>query len=359
MPAPKRSPQAASGGPVDADPSSPTVLEGPALPAAVRDLPEPPARLFSWGRLPAPPMVAIVGTRRPTAQALRFARDLAEALARAGVAIASGGAIGIDRAAHEGALTAGGYTLVVAPCGLSMPYPAEHASFFAEVLRRGGGYLCARAGGQGARRHDFFLRNALLAALSHAVILVECPYRSGARNAMGWARRLGRAGFVVPAAPWNTRGNGCIEELRLGGRPLGGADEVLELLREQRAHSVPRGSAQPASRAGWPAEPRAGSAGPELPERAGGPPPGRGASRAQPRLGAGGEPLGPEPAARGRAADPKSRVAAAVRCEALSAGQVALRCGLSAAEASYALTLLQLEGAVQRDAAGLFTSTRR
>jgi DNA processing protein len=79
-------------------------------------------------------------------------------------------------------------------------------------------------------RHRFFRRNELLVAMSSAVVVVEAPLRSGARNAAQWARRLSKALFVVPAPPWNTRGGGCIAELKLGARPLFNHKDVLRLL---------------------------------------------------------------------------------------------------------------------------------
>jgi DNA processing protein len=208
----------------------PQILEGAALPPDVRDLPEPPARLYLHGNAPRGPRVAIVGTRRPTDEALAYAEGLARHLAERGVAILSGGAKGIDAGAHRGALQASGVTLVVAPSGFDRPYPAEHRGLFEQILAGGGGYLSHLPAGVEPRRHQFFERNALLAALCHALVMVEAPLRSGARNAAAWARRLGRACFVVPAPPWNQRGRGCIAELQLGARPLGGPEDVLRWL---------------------------------------------------------------------------------------------------------------------------------
>ena len=94
-------------------------------------------------------------------------------------------------------------------------------------MAAGGGYLSRFARGVPARQHRFLDRNALLVALCHALVVVEAPLRSGARNAAAWARRLGRPCFVVPSPPWNERGRGCIAELRLGALPLAAPDEVL------------------------------------------------------------------------------------------------------------------------------------
>ena len=186
--------------------------------------------------------MAIVGTRKATRSARRFARRLAAELSSAGVAILSGGAAGIDTEAHLGALDAGGPTVVVAPAGLERPFPPENALLFQRILQAGGAYLSARAPNEPADRGAFFPRNSLLAALAHALVVVEAPVRSGARNAAHCARRLGRPLLVAPAAPWNVRGRGCLLELGLGARMLSSFRDVLDVLAEQRLYPIPLGS---------------------------------------------------------------------------------------------------------------------
>jgi DNA processing protein len=171
--------------------------------------------------------VAVVGTRDPTLEARRFAFRLAAELCRAGVAVFSGGAEGIDHAAHLGALRARGTTVVVAPAGIWAPYPDKHARLFGRILEREGAYLSLVGDGVVAQQGNFFARNAAMAALSHALVVVEAPFRSGARNAARWARRLGRPLLVVPAAPWNPRGSGSILELRRGALLCTRTEDVL------------------------------------------------------------------------------------------------------------------------------------
>jgi len=223
------------------DPPVPQVLEGATLPFRAKDLPDPPARLFLHGRVPRGPAVGIVGTREPTDEALNYAEQISKWLAARGVAILSGGAKGIDGAAHRGAIAGAGETLVVAPSSFDRPYPAEHAPLFAEVIAAGGGHLSHFERDEDAKQPYFFQRNALLVALCHALVLVEAPLRSGARNAVKWARRLGRPCFVVPAAPWNERGLGCIAELQLGGMALAGPRDVLRFLEERRLYAIALG----------------------------------------------------------------------------------------------------------------------
>lgn len=202
------------------------------------DLAEPPDVLYLRGELPRGPAVALVGTRTPTPEGYRFASELARDLARAGVTIVSGGAEGIDRAAHVGALAAAGTTLVVAPAGFRRPFPKKHKRLFRRIVTHGGAYVSLVPDDTRATNPAFFARNACLVALSHAVVVVEAPLRSGARNAAKWARRVGRPLFAVPAAPWNTKGAGCNQELRLGARVAVGARDILRELAAARLHAL-------------------------------------------------------------------------------------------------------------------------
>jgi len=221
-------------------PNASRVLRGSALPVRILDLPRPPSKLFVRGELPRGPAVAIVGTRKPTEPAREFARELAGELARAGVAVLSGGAEGIDTDAHVGALAQQGITVVVAPAGFHKPFPAENAALFREIVERGGAYLSLVGDDVAPRRGAFFRRNACLVALAHALVVVEAPFRSGARNAAATARKLGRLLFVVPHAPWNPTGQGCLLELKRGARVLESYKDVLRALADAHLHALGR-----------------------------------------------------------------------------------------------------------------------
>ena len=215
-------------------------LSGESLPTRLADLPEPPERLFLRGELPRGPAVAIVGTRRASAEGVAFTRRFAAELAAAGVAIFSGGAEGIDTAAHEGALDVGGATVVVTAAGFDHPFPAKNAGLFRRVLDTGGAYLSLFSDEVPAKRPAFFARNACLAALTHALVISQAPFISGAANAAKWARRLGRVVFVVPHSPWVKAGCGAIQELRRGGRPLDRPQDVLRFLNDAGHHPLVR-----------------------------------------------------------------------------------------------------------------------
>lgn len=181
-------------------------------------------------------MVAIVGTRRPTQEAVNFAEKLAKDLISHGFAVASGGAAGIDSAAHRGALQANGQTLVVAPSGWYSPYPAINQPLFEQIVASDGGYLSLVDPHCKPMASHFFARNALMVALARATVLIQAPVRSGARNAARAARKLGRPLYVVPSTPWTEQGLGCILELKLGARPLGSVRDLLTGLSEMGVH---------------------------------------------------------------------------------------------------------------------------
>ncbi len=239
----------------------PRRLEGSALPHRLRDLEAPPERLWLVGELPHCPAVAIVGTREATRDAISYARHLAAELGAAGAAIFSGGADGIDTAAHEGALAAGAPTVVVAPSAFDRPFPEHNGALFERIVRAGGAHLTAEPPHAAAANHKFFPRNSYLVALAHIVVVVESPLRSGARNAAKWARRLGRPLFVAPAVPWNPQGGGCIAELKLGARPLYSPKDILRELALARLHCLPL--SDPWGRAAHCPPPRAPTLAPE------------------------------------------------------------------------------------------------
>ena len=174
--------------------------------------------------------MAIVGTRRPSPEAVAYTDELVAALASSGVTIWSGGAAGIDIAAHRAALRVKLPTVVVAPAGWNRPHPPEHASDYRAIVEAGGAYLAIVSPHEPARRHQFFARNALLMALVDVAVVVQAGFRSGARNAAKVARRLGRPLFVAPSCPWVHQGVGCNLELSLGARMLLSPRDIIQAL---------------------------------------------------------------------------------------------------------------------------------
>jgi DNA processing protein len=173
--------------------------------------------------------VAVVGARRARPVAARFARCLAKRLADAGAVVVSGGAVGIDAAAHEGALDAGGRTWSVAPTGPEGCFPPQHGPLFAEI-GRGPGAMIWPFAHQRPRASSFLARNRVLIALADAVVVVQAGLRSGALHAASWARSLRKPLWVVPPAPWMKGFGGSRLLLRHGALPLTSSHLLLQSL---------------------------------------------------------------------------------------------------------------------------------
>jgi DNA processing protein len=196
--------------------------------------PDPPcAWLFASG--PAPPgaaaSVAVVGGRRASPLRRAAARSIGAGLARAGWCVVSGGAVGVDAAAHAGALDAGGRTVVVLGCGLDVAYPRANTGLFARV-RSGGGTLVSEHPLSAQPRAAHFLpRNRLIAALSAAVVVVEAAEDSGS---LSTARAAGSRGaghvLVLPGAPWDPGAAGCNQLIRDGATLVHSLTDILEEL---------------------------------------------------------------------------------------------------------------------------------
>ncbi len=167
---------------------------------------------------------AIVGTRASTAYGEHVAADLADGLAGRDVAVVSGGAYGIDGAAHRGALAADGLTVAVLAGGIDVPYPAGHAALLRRI-REDGLVVTEYPPGMRPARHRFLTRNRLVAALAGATVVVEAGARSGAANTAAWAEGAGTRG-VRGAGAGDLVGVGRVPRAAAGrsepGDPRGG-----------------------------------------------------------------------------------------------------------------------------------------
>ena len=172
---------------------------------------------------------AIVGTRASTAYGEYVAGDLADGLADRDVAVVSGGAYGIDGAAHRAALAADGLTVAVLAGGIDVPYPAGHAALLRRIREEG---LVVSEYPPGVRpaRHRFLTRNRLVAALAGATVIVEAGARSGAANTAAWARALGRTVCAVPGPVTSSASVGCHALLRGEANLVTRAEDVVELV---------------------------------------------------------------------------------------------------------------------------------
>jgi DNA processing protein len=173
---------------------------------------------------------AIVGTRACTGYGEYLTADLVAGLVERDVAVVSGGAYGIDGAAHRAALIGEGATLAVLAGGIDVPYPAGHSALLHRIANNGL-LLSEYPPGTRPARHRFLTRNRLVAAVSGATVVVEAGLRSGAANTAGWARALGRAVCAVPGPVTSAASAGCHELLRQEGSVLvTRAQEIVEVM---------------------------------------------------------------------------------------------------------------------------------
>jgi DNA processing protein len=173
--------------------------------------------------------VAIVGTRACTAYGEHVAADLAAGLVERDVTVVSGGAYGIDGAAHRATLASDGFTVAVLAGGVDVPYPSGHAALLHRIEEDG---LVVSEYPPGVRpaRHRFLTRNRLVAALSGASVVVEAAARSGAANTAAWARALGRPVCAVPGPVTSASSVGCHALLRDGATLVTRAADVVEVV---------------------------------------------------------------------------------------------------------------------------------
>lgn len=172
---------------------------------------------------------AVVGTRACTAYGEHMAAELTAGLVERDVAVVSGGAYGIDGAAHRTALECDGITLAVLAGGIDVPYPSGHTSLLHRVGQHG---LLITEYPPGIRpaRHRFLTRNRLVAAVAGATVVVEAGLRSGASNTAAWTRALGRVVAAVPGPVTSSASAGCHALLRNGAALVTRAEHVVELM---------------------------------------------------------------------------------------------------------------------------------
>jgi DNA processing protein len=224
-----------------------------AYPPQLRDLPRPPARLWTVGRLELAagrPIVAIVGTRNATPYGERVTRELARALARAGACIVSGMARGIDATAHRAALDEAGDTIAVLGTGIDVPYPVGHRVLHRTIGERG--LLVAELPpGTRAFKGCFPRRNRIIAALASVTIVVEAPRGSGALNTAEQVLDLGRTLGVVPGPVDAPQSEGSNRLFREAGHPILEPADALALVGLTSSPRVERTFSDPDMMAVW------------------------------------------------------------------------------------------------------------
>ena len=245
-------------------------LHDPDYPPLLRRIASPPLALYVDGDPDAlwHPAVAIVGSRSPTAGGIDNAHAFASALADAGLCIASGMAAGIDTTAHAAALAGDGLTVAVLGTGIDVPYPRANTALLARIAERAA-VVSEFPPGTQARKEQFPSRNRILAGLSLGTLVVEAALRSGALITARCAAEAGREVFAIPGSIHNPLARGCHRLIRDGAALVEDAAEVVAALGPMAAELADalcgrlRAGAGPA-----PAPGSEGSGGPQAPNAA-------------------------------------------------------------------------------------------
>jgi DNA processing protein len=214
-------------------------------PAALKAIIDPPLTLWTSGdtSLLAKPALAIVGSRRASPYAINVARSLAARLTDAGFGIISGLARGVDAAAHEAALDAGGSTIAVLGTGIDLCYPPSNRRLFERIAAEGL-LVTEFAPSTPPRKSNFPIRNRVISGLSAGVIIVEATGRSGSLITARMAAEQGREVFAVPGSIFSPGTEGTHRLIQYGAKLVHDVDDVLDELKEEvRARAKPRPAA--------------------------------------------------------------------------------------------------------------------
>ncbi len=206
-------------------------LHDSSYPALLREISDPPRQLYLRGdvRLLNSPMLAIVGARRASVAGLQAAESLAAAAAAVGLTVCSGLALGVDAAAHRGALEAGGETVAVMGTGIDTLYPPRNRDL-GEQIARAGCLVTEYPPGALPHAGNFPRRNRIISGLSLGVVVVEAAERSGSLITARLAGEQGREVFALPWSGGHGAGAGCLRLLRDGAKMVQSIDDVLEEL---------------------------------------------------------------------------------------------------------------------------------
>ena len=223
-------------------------LSDPLYPALLREIPSPPPLLYGQGDplTLALPTIAIVGSRHASQSGIDTAARFATELTGGGFVVASGLALGIDGAAHRGALT-GGLTLAVVGCGIDRCYPPSHQGLWQRIVAAGGAVVSEFPPGTPPRAAHFPRRNRIISGLSLGVLVVEAAPRSGSLITARLALEQGREVFAIPGSIHNPLARGCHQLIRSGATLVETTADILAQLDGMLAlkHAEAHAAAQP------------------------------------------------------------------------------------------------------------------
>jgi DNA processing protein len=203
----------------------------PAFPSRLQQIPQAPALLFVQGdpEVLSMPQLAIVGARNASPQGLENAEAFAAELARGGFIVTSGLALGIDGAAHRGAMTTG-YTIAVCGTGLDRVYPARHRALAHQIVDGGGALVSEYPCGVAALAENFPRRNRIISGLTLGVLVVEAARESGSLITARYALEQGREVFAIPGSIHNPMARGCHALIRQGAKLVETVQDLFEEL---------------------------------------------------------------------------------------------------------------------------------
>jgi len=203
--------------------------EDPAYPVNLKNIFDPPLALFLRGKiLPEDDLsIAIVGTRLATIYGINMARKIGSQLGQRGFTIVSGGARGIDTAAHQVSLGINARTIAVLGCGVDIVYPSENTRLFEQIIQKGG-LISEFPMGTLPLRKNFPRRNRIISGLSLGVVIIEAPQKSGALITASSALEQGREVFCVPGQADSFTMKGSHQLLREGARLVEDVDDIID-----------------------------------------------------------------------------------------------------------------------------------
>ncbi len=204
-----------------------------AYPPLLREVPAPPPLLYVQGALPVlqQPQLAVVGSRHATRSGVTNAHAFSRDLAAAGFAITSGLALGIDAAAHQGALAGGGTTVAVMGCGLDRIYPRRHQELANSIINQGGVLVSEFAPSTPPQPSHFPRRNRIISGLSLGILVVEAAIKSGSLITARYGLEHNREVFAIPGSIHNPLSRGCHALIRQGATLVETSDDILQQLR--------------------------------------------------------------------------------------------------------------------------------
>ncbi|PRY65068.1 DNA processing protein [Vreelandella songnenensis] len=214
----------------------------PAWPALLDEIDDPPAVLWAQGDLHAlnGPKLAMVGTRKPTAEGSANAQGFARELARRGWCVVSGMALGVDGIAQRAALAAGGTSIAVLGCGVDVIYPARHRDLHEQLSQAPGGLLLSEhPPGTTARPAFFPRRNRIVTGLALGTLVVEATEKSGSLVSARLALEQSKELFALPGSIHNVQAQGCLHLLRHGATLVRHVDDMLEELQQWASTFLP------------------------------------------------------------------------------------------------------------------------